>query len=75
MIPEEASTKSLLSKKDYEEIRTIVRQSSQKGALSSQKSESMISVRAESKLQQPETMIPNDSKSLASQISETTYRS
>jgi len=49
-IPEEdvASTKSLLSKKDYEEIRSIVRQTSQKDALSSKKSESAISVKGES---------------------------
>jgi hypothetical protein len=46
-IEEEDNTsgrKSLLSNKDYDEIRSIVRQQSLKGALSSKKSESAISV-------------------------------
>lgn len=40
----ESGRKSLLSNKDYDEIRSIVRQKSVKGALSSKKSESVISI-------------------------------
>ena len=51
-LEEAGSTKSLLSKKDYDEIRTIVRQQSQKEASQlSKKSESVLSVKGESAAQ------------------------